>query len=89
MVTMLCRAAYYHLKNICSLNPFLSQEALVTVVHAFITSRIDYCNSLLFGISKYGLNWLWKIQNSAAFIMVSDSKYDHVPQFFKNYIGSH
>ncbi len=50
-VTTLCRAAYYHLRNIRSLKPFLSEETLVPVVHAFITSRIDYCNSLLYGIS--------------------------------------
>ena len=77
-VTTVCRAAYYHLKNIRSLKPFLSQEALVTVVHAFVTSRIDYCNSLLYGISKYNINRLQRIQNSAARIVASVSKYDHV-----------
>ena len=46
-VTSVCRAAYYHLKNIHCLKAFLTQEALVTVVHAFVTSCIDYCNSLL------------------------------------------
>ncbi|KAK2140652.1 hypothetical protein LSH36_1283g00020 [Paralvinella palmiformis] len=46
-VTSVCRAAYYHLKNIHCLKAFLTQESLVTVVHAFVTSRIDYCNSLL------------------------------------------
>ena len=32
------------------------QESLVTVVHAFVTSRVDYCNSLLYGISDYNIN---------------------------------
>ena len=45
-VTSVYRAAHYHLKNVRSLKPFLSQEVLVTVVHAFVTSRIDYCDSL-------------------------------------------
>ena len=43
--------AYYHLKNIRSLKPFLSRDALITVVHAFVTSLIDYCNSSLYGIA--------------------------------------
>jgi len=87
-VTSVCRAAYYHLKNIRSLKPFLSQEALVTVVHAFVTSRIDYCNSLLYGISKYNINRLQRIQNSAAHIVVSASKYDHITPILQNYICS-
>ena len=51
-VTSVCRAAYYHLKNIHCLKAFLTQEALVTVVHAFVVSRIDYCNSQDFLKSK-------------------------------------
>ena len=40
-VTSVCRAAYYHIKNIHCLKTFLTQKALVTVVHAFVTPRID------------------------------------------------
>ena len=57
-VTSVCRAAYYHLKNIHCLKAFLTQEALVTIVNAFGTYRIDYCNSLLYGISDYNNNRL-------------------------------
>jgi len=57
-VTSVCRAVYYHLKNVHCLKIFLTQEALVTVVHVFVTSRIDYYNSLLYGISDYDINHL-------------------------------
>ncbi|KAK2170581.1 hypothetical protein LSH36_2g17002, partial [Paralvinella palmiformis] len=53
-------------------------DALVTVVHAFVTSRIDYCNSLLYGISDYNINRLQRIQNSAARIVTNTRKYDHI-----------
>ena len=75
-VTSVCWAAYYHLKNIHCLKTFLTQEALVTVVHAFVTSRIDYCNSLLYGISDYNINQ--RIQNSAARIVTDTGKYDNI-----------
>jgi len=77
-VTLECRAVYYHLKNIHCLKAFLTQEALVTVVHAFVTSRIDYCNSLLYGISDYNINRLQRIQNSAARLVTNTRKYDSV-----------
>ena len=70
-VTSVCRAAYYHLKNIHCLNAFLTQETLVTVVHAFVTSRIDYCIFLLYCISDYNINRLQRIQNSAARIVTN------------------
>ena len=74
-VTSVCRAAYYHLKNIHCLKTFLTQEVLVTVVHAFVTSRIDYCNSLLYGISDYNINRLQRIQNSADRILTNTRKW--------------
>ena len=82
-VTSVCKAAYYHLKNIRSLKPFLDTGALITVVHAFVTSRIDYCNSLLYGISNYNINRLQKIQNCAARIVTNTGKYDHITPFLK------
>ena len=51
-----------------------SQEAFVTVVHVFVTSCIDYCNSLLYGISDYNINHLEQIQNSGAHIVTNTQK---------------
>jgi len=57
---------------------FLTQEAPVTVVHAFVTSRIDYSNYMLYGLSEYNINRLQRIQNSAVRIVTNTQKYDHI-----------
>ncbi|XP_048113258.1 uncharacterized protein LOC125303492 [Alosa alosa] len=43
--------AFYHLRNISKMRPLLTQ-ADPEKVHAFITSRLDYCNALFTGLSK-------------------------------------
>jgi len=77
-VASVCRAAYYHLKNIHRLKAFLTQESLVTVAHAFVTSRMDYCNSLLYGISDYNFNRFQRNQISATRIMTNTRKSYHI-----------
>jgi len=77
-VISICRAPYYHLKNIQCSKEFLIQEALITVVHAFVTSRIDYCNSLLYRIYGYNINCLQRIQNSAARLVTNTRKYHDI-----------
>ena len=45
-----CGSAFYYLYNIRHIKKFLSREYTEQLVHAFITSRLDYCNSLLYGV---------------------------------------
>jgi len=47
------------------------------LVHAFVTSRIDYCNSLLAGAPKVVTDKLQRIMNSAARVISSMRKFDH------------
>ena len=47
-------------------------------VHAFVSSKLDYCNSLLYNIPKYVLNKLIFVQNAAARLITCSRKYDHI-----------
>ena len=82
-VTNICRGDYCHLENIRSIRPLLTPEALKTVVHAFISSRLDYCNSLLLGVSETLIQRLQRIQNITARIVTNSSKYDHITEILK------
>ncbi len=47
-------------------------------IHAFITSRLDYCNALLGGCSACLINKLQMVQNAAARVLTRTRKYDHI-----------
>ncbi len=72
------KSAYYHLKNIARIRCFVSSQDLEKLVHAFITSRVDYCNGLLTGLPKKTIRQLQLIQNAAARILTRTRKYEHI-----------
>jgi len=75
--------SYFQIRNIRSLKSILTHDALIYVVHAFIKSRLDYCNSLLLGLSDKLLQRLQRIQNIAARIVTGCRKYDHITPILK------
>ena len=46
-IRKVCQVSYMHLRNIASIRPALTDKAAECLIHAFITSRLDCCNSLL------------------------------------------
>ncbi len=68
-VKAVTKSAYYHLKNIARIRCFVSSQDLEKLVHAVITSRVDYCNGLLTDLSKKTIRQLQLIQNAAARIL--------------------
>ena len=54
------------------------------VLHAFVTSRIDYCNGLLYGLADCEIAKLQRVQNAAARLLMSCKKYDHIPPVLIN-----
>ena len=77
------KSAFYHLKNIAKLRGFMSKDDLEKLIHAFISSRVDYCNGLFTGLPKKNLKQLQMIQNAAARILTKTKRTDHITPILK------
>ena len=55
-ISKCCKAAFFHLYNIRRIRKFLSHDTVQILVNAFVTSRLDYCNSLLYGLRTKFVN---------------------------------
>ena len=72
------KVCYYQIRNIGRIRPHLTNESCKTLVHALVTSRLDYCNSLLYGIPNNTMQRMQRVQNCAARIITRTKKYDHI-----------
>ena len=61
----IARTCYFELRRLASIRRFLTSTVTATLVSAFVLSRIDYCNSLLFGTTDAVTSHLQQIQNNA------------------------
>ena len=61
----IARTCYFELRRLASIRRFLTSTATATLVSAFALSRINYCNSLLFGSTNDVTSHLQRIQNYA------------------------
>ena len=72
-------AAFNYLYNIRRIRKYLSKESTETLIHAFISSHLDYCNSLLYSLPAYQIQKLQRVHNSAARRLVfEESTFCHI-----------
>ena len=60
-----------------------SQADTERIVHAFVLSKLDYCNSLLYGLPSREIEKLQRLQNTAARLTVCTKKTDHITPVLK------
>ena len=65
-VNNICRSASFALYNIGKIRPYLDEASTKKLVHALVVSRLDTCNSLLYGLPQNLTDKLQRVQNSAA-----------------------
>ena len=77
-----CSKAFHSLYKIRQIRRFLDINRTKTLVHVFVSSHLDYCTALLFGLPKYQLNRIQKVQTAAARVILQLSKFDHIMPAF-------
>ena len=82
-ISNVCRSTFLAMKRISTIRPFLSAHSAATLVHSMVTSRLDYCNSILYGLPSEQLIRLQRVQNNAARLVLKKRRRDHVTPLLK------
>ena len=83
-VSNIARTCYFELRRLASIRRFLTNTATATLVSAFALSRIDYCNSLLFGSAHDVTSHLQRIQNYATRVVLRLPKSSSITTYLKS-----
>ena len=79
-----CSKGFFGLHKIKQIRKFLSEKATGALIHAFVTSHLDYCNSLLYGVPKCQIDRLQRVLNAAAHVTQQVTRYSHLTPVLKS-----
>ena len=82
-INAVCRSVCLQVRNIGRIHRSLSADTCKQIVHTSVTSRLDFCNSLLVGIPESTVGKLQRCQNIAACIISRTKKHKHVTPVLK------
>ena len=78
-IAALSRSCFFHMRQLRSIRHSLTSEAMLTLIQAFVSSRLDYCNSVLVaGVSSQLLQKMQVIQNAAAQFVMGTRRRDEM-----------
>ena len=83
-VNKVFKVCMFHLRTISKIRRFLTIEACKLLIHALVTSRLDYCNSILYGCNQSVLQRLQLLQNYAARLVYKIPKFCHITPYLKD-----
>ena len=75
--------SFFHLTLISRIRKYIDVRVVNSLVHALVLSRIDFANSLLFGLPKSLLVKLQRVKNAAARLIAGVGKYENISGYLR------
>ena len=83
-VSQVIKSTTVHARDVYRICPLMDLNTSVLQANALVSSRLDYCNSLLLSLTDFQLRRLQLVQNSLCRVVTRSSKYSHItPQLKK------
>ena len=82
-ISNIVRVSSFRIRNISRIKKYLNQSAAEQNIHAFVTSRLDNGNALLYGLPQNQISRLQHIQNTAARVVTLSRKLCHITPILK------
>ena len=77
-INNICRSGSLSLHQIGKIRKFGTREYAERIVHAFVASKLDYCNGILYGLLQNQVQKLQRLQNSAARLVTRTKKFENI-----------
>jgi hypothetical protein len=77
------RVSFFHLRRLRNIRDFVPMDCFQSLMHAFVTSRLDYCNSLYFSLPCDSIRKLDHLLSAAAKVVLCRSKFSSSTEAFK------
>ena len=82
-VNSLCNRTHFYMRNISKIRHLLGRRTTATVVHAYVTSRLDNWNALLYELPKHMLSKVQRFQNGTARLVFLTGRREHITPVMK------
>ena len=83
-ISALSKSCYHVIRALCCIRPYLDLHTAKPVATSNLHSKLDYCNSLYYGLPKCQINHLQHIQNALARTVVQAPKFKHITPILKS-----
>ena len=77
-VSNIVKSSNFNIRALRHIRPLLDKSVANTMACSIVSTRLDYCNSLLYGTSKGNIQRLQRIQNALARVVCGTKKHDHI-----------
>ena len=74
-ISNICRCWFYHIRDLRRIRRFISRSVAKTFATALVSSRLDYCNSLLYNIAQKNIAKLQRVQNCLARVVTRSPRF--------------
>jgi hypothetical protein len=82
-VRNIVKTSNFHIRGLRHIRPVLDERTANTICCSIVNSRLDYCNSLLYGSSAKNLDKLQRVQNTLARVVSGARRRDHIKPVLK------
>ena len=88
-ISLVCSSCFYHMRDLRRIRRQLDVDSVILLATAVVSSRLDYCNSLLYGIADIDITMLQRVQNQLAPLVAKPPHLLAIFRCFVLFIGCH
>ena len=85
-VGIMTRSCFYQLRQLRTIRQSRSDDATRMLIHSFVITRVDYCDSVLSGITVVQTDCVQRILNAAARLLLRIPKFTPVAALIRDHL---